>query len=77
MDETKRRLSLRALVATVAVALVVAVYLAATAFASGGSGSTDRSTGDRPAAATVQSQNEAPDHDCPNRGSAPEQSSDV
>ena len=86
MEETKRRLSLPAALTIVAVVLVAAVFWAASALAAGGpgsssgsgSGSGEQGTRDSPAAAaTVQSEGDAPDGDCPNRGSESESSSDI
>jgi hypothetical protein len=77
MDETKRRPSLRAVLAVVAVVVVAAVFCAASALAAGGSASSERGARDSPAATTVQEKGEAPDEDCPNRGSESESSADV
>ena len=82
MEATKRRLSLPAALTIVAVVLVAAVFWAASALAAGGpgssSGSGEQGTRDSPAAAaTVQSEGDAPDGDCPNRGSESEASSDI
>jgi hypothetical protein len=77
MDEARRRIGLRAGLGLLAVALVVTVLWAASAMAAGGSGSNAPDSNNSPAVAnTQQSESDAPDHDCPNRGSAFE-SSDV
>lgn len=68
MDETGRRLDPRAPLGALAVALVAAAFWAASAFAAGGSSPAGQSESDRPAAAYVQSRDEAPDRDdCPER----------
>jgi hypothetical protein len=82
MEETTRRLSLPAALTIVAVVLVAAVFWAASALAAGGPGSSSSSgeqgSRDSPAVATtVQNEGEAPDDDCPNRGSESESSSDI
>jgi hypothetical protein len=77
MDETKRRLGLRAVIGVVAVVLVVAVFWAASALAAGGSPAGERGARDSPAAANVQNDGEAPDDDCPNRGRDSEDSSNA
>lgn len=71
MDETKRRLDLRAVLGVFVVVLAAAALWGASAFAAGGSASEERGSGDNPAAANVQSR-DAPDEDCPNRGGEPE-----
>ena len=76
MDES-RRLGLRAVFGVVAVVFVAAVFWAASAFAAGGSSSNDRGARDSPTATTVQSEGDAPDDDCPDRGGGSDQSSDV
>lgn len=76
MDETKRRLDLRAALGVFVVVLAAAALWAASAFAAGGSASGERGEGDSPAAANVQSR-AAPDDDCPNRGGDSEESSDA
>ena len=77
MDETKRRLDLRAVLGVFAVVLAAGAVWAASAFAAGGSASGERGTSDSPAIANVQNESEAPDDDCPNRGSDPEDSSSL
>lgn len=77
MEETKRRLSLRAVFGVVAVVLVAAVFWVASAFAGGGSPAGERGARDSPATANVQNDGEAPDHDCPNRGRDSEESSNT
>jgi hypothetical protein len=77
MDETKRRLDLRAVLGVFAVVVAAAAFWAASAFAASGSASGERGTSDSPAAANVQNESEAPDGDCPNRGSDSEPSSDA
>jgi nitrous oxide reductase len=74
MDETKRRLDLRAVLGVFAVVLAAGALWAASAFAGGGSPASERGSGDSPAAANVQSR-DAPDHDCPERGGESEESS--
>jgi hypothetical protein len=76
MDDTKRRPSLHAVLAVVAVVVVAAVFWAASALASDGSASSERGARDSPAATTVQDESEAPDEDCPNSGSESESSAD-
>lgn len=63
MDDTRRRLGLRALLGAIAVLLVTVVFASA-ALAGGGSTSNEQPGGDSPAAANVQSESE-PDRDCP------------
>jgi nitrous oxide reductase len=75
MDETKRRLGLRAVLGVFAVVLAAAAFWAASAFAAGGSASGERGTSESPAAANVQNESEAPVGDCPNRGSDSESNS--
>ena len=76
MDETRPRLGLRAVLGAVAVALVVAAFWAASAFAGGGSPSSDRGARADPAAADVQNEGQAPDRgDCPNDDEAEPSSS--
>lgn len=77
MDETKRRLGLRAVLGVLAVVVATAAFWAASAFAAGGSASGERGTSNSPAAANVQNESEAPDGDCPNRGTDSESSSDA
>jgi len=77
MEETKRRLDLRAVVVVFAVVLAAAALWGATALASGGSPSGESGTGDSPAAATVQNQGDRHDGDCPNRGSDTAENADV
>ena len=78
MDESTRRISLRAVLALVAVVAVAAVFWAASAIAAGG-GTPDGEPGarDSPSAANVQNEGDRPDHDCPNRDGAFGTSSDV
>jgi hypothetical protein len=78
VDESTRRISLRAVLALVAVVAVAAVIWAATAIAAGG-GSPNGEPGarDSPKAANVQNEGDRPDHDCPNRDRASGTSSDV
>jgi hypothetical protein len=77
MEEARRRIGLRAALGVLAVALVATVLWAASALAAGGSGSTTPDSGDSPAVANTQSESQTPDHDCPNRDSAVEQTADV
>ena len=74
MDETKRRLDLRAVLGVFVVVLAAAALWGASAFAAGGSASEERGSGENPAVASVQSR-DAPDDDCPNRGGESEDSS--
>ena len=76
MDETKRKLDLRAVLGVFAVVLAAAALWAASAFAAGGSASNERGDGDSPAIANVQSR-DAPDDDCPLGRSNSEESSAV
>jgi hypothetical protein len=77
MDEARRRIGLRAGVGILAVALVAAVLWAASALAAGGSGANAPASSDSPGVANTQSESDRPDHDCPNRDSAFEQTADV
>ena len=74
MDETKRRLDLRAVLGVFVVVLAAGALWAASAFAGGGSPASERGSGDSPAAANVQSR-EAPDEDCPEHRGESEESS--
>jgi hypothetical protein len=74
MDETKRRLDLRAVLGVFVVVLAAGAMWAASAFAGGGSPASERGSGDSPAAATVQSR-DAPDDDCPERRGESEEGS--
>ena len=75
MAEAKNRLDLRAVLGVLAVILAAGAVWAGSAFAAGGSASGERGTSDSPAVANVQNESEAPDDDCPNRGSDSEDSS--
>jgi hypothetical protein len=77
MEEARRRIGLRAALGILAVVLVATVLWATAALAAGGSGSSTPNSGDSPAVANTQTESQTPDHDCPNRDSGTEQSSDV
>lgn len=77
MDETKRRLDLRAVLGVFAVVLAAGAVWTASAFAAGGSASGERGTSDSPAVANAQNEGDAPDDDCPSRGSDSDESSDA
>ena len=77
MEEARRRIGVRAALGVLAVALVATVLWATAALAAGGSGSGTPDSTDSPAVADTQTQTQTPDHDCPNRDSGFDQTSDV
>lgn len=74
MDETKRRLDLRAVLGVFVVVLAAGALWAASAFAGGESPASERGSDDSPAIANVQSR-DGPDEDCPERDGESEESS--
>jgi hypothetical protein len=79
VEETTRRISVRAVLAVAAVVAVAAVIWAASALAAGGSSNGDGGSGarDSPPVANAQSDGDERDRDCPNRGGESRTGSDV